>query len=128
MRALLDTHALLWWLAGDLRLPLAARAVVDDQSNRMLVSAATAWEITTKHRIGKLPHAASIAANVLAAVVRHGFVPLGISMAHAQLAGSLPGIHRDPFDRMLAAQAEIEGLPVISSDRVFDRYGVRRLW
>jgi PIN domain nuclease of toxin-antitoxin system len=128
VRVLLDTHALLWWLAGDLRLPLSARAVADDQSNQMLVSAATAWEITTKYRIGKLPHAGNIAADVLATVVRHGFVPLEISMTHAQLAGSLPGRDRDPFDRMLAAQARIEGIPVLSNDRAFDRYGVKRLW
>ena len=105
MRLLLDTHALIWWLAGDPSLSASARAAIAELDNEVFVSAASAWEIATKYRIGKLPQA-----------------------QHGQTAGSLPGPHRDPFDRMLIAQAMLADLVLVSSEAVFDRYGVRRLW
>src|SRR5215510_16596420 len=128
MRLLLDTHALLWWLDGDRRLSLKARRAIADQANVILVSAASAWEITTKARLGKLPGATDVAADVAACVTDQGFVPLDITLLHAQRAGRLPGEHRDPFDRMLIAQAQIEDLAVVTNDEVFDEYGVARLW
>ena len=128
MRLLIDTHALLWFLAGDRHLPRPIRTLIDDPANAIFVSAASAWEITTKHRLGKLPGAAPIAADVGATVLAQGFDTLDVTMMHAQRAGALASDHRDPFDRMLAAQAQIEGIAIISGDRVFDDFGLRRLW
>ncbi len=128
MRILLDTHALLWWLDGDVRLSKRARAAIGDERTTCLVSAASAWEITTKARLGKLPGALAVAADVSACLRSQQFTPLDISVDHAQRAGSLPGAHRDPFDRMLIAQAHAENLPVVSNDEVFDGFGVVRIW
>ncbi len=128
MRLLLDTHAFMWWLAGNRRLSSAARRAVDDSSNDVVVSAATAWEITTKHRVGKLQEAAAVARDVTASIASQGFEELAITVQDAERAGRLPGAHRDPFDRMLIAQALTHDLTVVSIDSVFDRYGVPRLW
>lgn len=128
MRLLLDTHALLWWLDGDTRLSKRARAAIADDRTVVFVSAASAWEITTKARLGKLPGALTVADNVLACVRAQQFTPLDVSMDHAQRAGGLPGVHRDPFDRMLIAQAHAENLPLVSNESVFDGYGVVRIW
>lgn len=128
MRALLDTHALLWWLDGDERLSEPARAFIGDEDNVVLVSAASAWEIATKVRIGRLPGAVQVAAELEACLTSQGFTGLAITLAHGLRAGGLPGPHRDPFDRMLIAQAQAEDLAMISNETVFDAYGVRRLW
>jgi PIN domain nuclease of toxin-antitoxin system len=125
---LLDTHALLWWLAGDDALSIQARTEIEDARNTVFVSAATAWEIATKIRIGKLPGATTIAAGLADVVVGQGFVRLPITFAHAQAAGGLPGPHKDPFDRMLIAQAMLDGVALVSNERLFDTYGVTRLW
>jgi PIN domain nuclease of toxin-antitoxin system len=92
------------------------------------VSAATVWEIATKARLGKLPRAADVAADVPACIESQGFVPLPITVHHAQRAGVLAGPHRDPFDRMLIVQAQAEGVPIASNETVFDGYGITRLW
>lgn len=128
MRLLLDTHAFLWWLAGHDRLSVVARRAIGDESNDKLVSASTAWEITTKHRLGKLPGAAAVADDIIRAIAGEGFVELPISVDDAARAGGLPGPHRDPFDRMLIAQAMSRNLIVVSIDPIFDQYSVRRLW
>ena len=128
MKLLLDTHALLWWLDGDAKLILAARSLIADESNEIFVSAASAWEISTKVRIGKLPGAVEVAAKLPQIIVSQGFDALPITIDHAQRAGALPGPHRDPFDRMLAAQAQAENMPIISRDAIFDTYAVARLW
>lgn len=128
MRLLLDTHALLWWLDGDRRLSLKARRAVANESNSILVSAASAWEITTKARLGKLPGALDVAADVSGCVASQGFSPLDITVLHAQRAGGLAGEHRDPFDCMLIAQGQLEDVAIVSEDEVFDHYGVRRFW
>ena len=128
MRLLLDTHALLWWLDGDTSLSPAAREAIANESNEIFLSAASAWEITTKYRLGKLPGAAAVAENIVESVASQGFLELPITLAHGQTAGALPGPHRDPFDRMLIAQALAEGLVLISNEVVFDSYTVRRLW
>jgi PIN domain nuclease of toxin-antitoxin system len=128
VQLLLDTHAFLWWLAGDDTLSAAARAAISDEGNGIFVSAASAWEITTKHRIGKLPDVAAIVADLDGAVADQGFTGLPISLHHGQVAGALPGPHRDPFDRMLIAQAMLENLVIVSNEQSFDAYGVRRLW
>jgi PIN domain nuclease of toxin-antitoxin system len=128
MRVLLDTHALLWWLDGDKRLSKPARDFIGDEANTVFVSAASAWEIATKVRIGNLPGAAEIASNLAQCLASQGFTELPISLADSARAGNLPGPHRDPFDRMLIAQAQAHDLPLISNEAVFDDYGIRRLW
>ena len=128
MRLLLDTHALLWWLAGDESLSAAARTAIADERNDIFVSAASAWEVSTKYRIGKLPGAAALAVDFAGAVLDQGFSALPISLRHGQIAGALPGPRRDPFDRMLIAQAMAENLVLVSNERAFDAYGVGRSW
>jgi len=125
---LLDTHTLLWWIFTDPALSSAARVAIGDNSNTVFVSAASAWEITTKHRIGKLPGAASIVGDIGAVLASQGFVALAVSLLHGQKAGALPGSHKDPFDRMLIAQAMIGNLTLVSNEKVFDGFGVKRLW
>lgn len=128
MRVLLDTHTLLWWLDGDRRLSGGARRMIADDDNTVLVSAASAWEISTKVRLGKLPGAIEVAAELPDILRQQRFEPLPIAIVHALRAGNLPGPHRDPFDRMLIAQAHDEDLALVSNERVFDAYGVRRVW
>lgn len=128
MRLLLDTHALLWWLSGDEALAAAARTAIADNGNDIFVSAASFWEIATKHRIGKLPGFGVVVADLGRAVANQGFVGLPIDLRHGQAAGALPGPHRDPFDRMLIAQAMLENLVLVSNEQAFDAYGVARLW
>jgi len=128
MRLLIDTHALLWWLADDPALPLSARKHLSRAGNTVLVSSASAWEIATKFRIGKLPGAGDLLADFAGYMARERFEGLPISTDHAVRAGLLPGPHKDPFDRMLIAQAQAENLPLLSNDVAFDAYSVRRLW
>ena len=128
MNLLLDTHAFLWWLAGDQSLSVAARTAIADEANGIFISAASAWEITTKHRIGKLPGVAAIVADIAGAAVGQGFIGLPISLRDGQVAGALPGPNRDPFDRMLIAQAMLENLVLVSNEENFDAYGVGRWW
>ena len=128
MQVLLDTHALIWWLAGDEKLSGLARSVMADESNSILVSAATSWEITTKVRIGKLPHLAPVADDLPAIIAQHGFEELPVTFADGAHAGLIPGPHRDPFDRMLIAQAQVRGVPLVSNEMLFDAYGIRRIW
>ena len=128
MRLLLDTHALLWWLTDDRSLPASARRLIARGKNTVLVSAASAWEIATKVRLGKLPMAVDLVADLERVLLQESFEALAISVDHSVRAGLLPGPHRDPFDRMLIAQSQAEGLPIVSSDAAFDGYGVRRLW
>jgi PIN domain nuclease of toxin-antitoxin system len=95
---------------------------------KVFVSAASAWEIATKHRIGKLPQAALLAADVAGFVAAEGFNELPVSIRHGQLAGNLPRIHKDPFDRMLIAQAVTADMTIVSNETLFGAYGVARLW
>lgn len=119
---------MLWWLADDPALPSAARRAIRARSNTILVSAASAWEIATKFRIGKLPHHGELAFRFDAVIEQELFEPLPITSSHAVRAGLLPGPHRDPFDRMLIAQSQAENLPIISGDLAFDDYKLRRIW
>ena len=128
MRILLDTHAFIWWFQGNTRLPSPARQVIADDANDVLVSAATAWEIATKHRLGKLPDAEALAIDIPSSIVQQSFEELPVTVAEGVRAGELPGPLRDPFDRMLIAQALTHDLIVVSNETLFDRYGVRRLW
>lgn len=129
MTYLLDTHVTLWALTEPARLGQTARAVIEDRSSRLVVSAVSAWEIATKHRLGKLPQADALLGAYGKHLDRLGVVRLPVTEDHALLAGRLEWIHRDPFDRMLAAQAMIESLVIITGDPAFaDCRGVPTLW
>lgn len=128
MTVLLDSHALLWWLNDRVRLGSLARKLIEDAGNEVLVSAATAWEITTKYRIGKLPEVAPIVEILGEVIAAEGFGTLPITLPHAHRAGLLPGTHRDPFDRMLIAQSLTENLPLLTNEVLFEQFGVRRVW
>jgi PIN domain nuclease of toxin-antitoxin system len=128
LNLLLDTHAFLWWLAGDARLSRKAREAIDADTNQAHVSAASAWEITTKYRIGKLDHASAVATDVRAAIASQAFVELPVTVLHGQIAGALAGGHRDPFDRMLIAQAMLERMMFVSNEIRFDAFAIKRLW
>jgi PIN domain nuclease of toxin-antitoxin system len=119
VRLLLDTHALLWWLADE-GLSAQARDAIADPANLVAVSAASAWEISIKKALGKLAAPDDLAPQVQAG----GFVALPISIAHAVAAGTLDRHHEDPFDRMLIAQAFAEGLTIVTRDKRFQDYGV----
>ena len=125
---LLDTHALLWWLFDDPKLSLTARALIADPSNTIFVSAASGWEIATKVRLGKLPAASVLVGKIDFWVGQAGFQPLPISVAHADKAGSFPQAHRDPFDRMLAAQSVLEHCPLVTCDAALASFGVDMRW
>jgi PIN domain nuclease of toxin-antitoxin system len=127
-RLLLDTHAFLWWLAGDERLSAGAREAIGEELDPIFISAASIWEISTKHRLGKLPGVSAIVGDLGGAIEGQGFVGLPITIRHGQAAGALPGPHRDRFDRMLIAQAMLDDLVLVSNERAFSAYGVRRLW
>ena len=128
MRLLLDTHAFIWWSSDSARLSQPAHHLIADESNDVLVSAASAWEIATKHRLGKLSDAEAIALDIPGYIARQDFEELSVTVADGVRAGELPGPLRDPFDRMLIAQALGHDLIVVSNETLFDRYGVRRLW
>jgi PIN domain nuclease of toxin-antitoxin system len=119
---------LLWWLSDDPALTKPARKIIAEIRNVVFVSAASAWEIATKVRLGKLATAADLVADFTGHLEREGFQILAISGEHAIRAGLLPGAHKDPFDRMLIAQAQAENMPIVSNEALFDTYGVRRLW
>ena len=118
-RYLIDTHILLWWIFNDPKLDQTSRNIIQNPQNQILVSSATAWEIATKNRIGKLPEATELLKNYPEILKQARFLELRISTAHALRAGLLPIDHRDPFDRMLMAQSELEQIPVITHDPAF---------
>lgn len=128
MRILLDTHAFLWWLASSDRLSGVAHDAIADPGNEVLISAASAWEIATKHRLGKLPGAEAVVHDVAGCIAGQGFQVLPITVRNGERAGRLPGSHRDPFERMFIAQALTFDVPLVSIDTRFDRYGVNRFW
>jgi PIN domain nuclease of toxin-antitoxin system len=128
VRCLLDTHTLIWWMSGDSNLSSTARTIIKDRNNVSLVSAVSAWEIATKVRLGKLPGAADLIQDFVEDLTRERIEILDVTAHHAIRAGLLPGPHKDPFDRMLIAQALAENIPIVSNDRALDGYGVNRLW
>ena len=125
MRLLLDTHAILWWLSDDPRLSTTARAAIADLANELTVSAAAAYEMVYKQRLGKLQPLPEPLATRLR---REGIAVLPITIEHAVAAARLRGPHRDPWDRIMVAQATIEGLTVVTIDQVFDDYRIAVLW
>jgi PIN domain nuclease of toxin-antitoxin system len=124
---LLDTHIFLWWLFNDNRLPPKIRQHIQNIDNPVFVSAASVWEIATKYRLGKLPEAATVAKNVPLWIEQAGFNSLSITPEHAQLAGFWKVLHRDPFDRMLAAQAKLEKMMIASVDDAMNHFTIKIL-
>lgn len=116
---LIDTHIFLWWLFDDSRLDETSKKIIKDLDNEILVSSASAWEISTKYRIGKLPEAKDLIENYAKTLEEAGFLELSITNIHALRAGLLEIAHRDPFDRMIMAQAQLENIPVITHDKAF---------
>ena len=128
MILLLDTHTAVWWWIDDPRIPAAARGAISDSTNIIYVSAVSPWEIATKNRLGKWPGVERIVDEFSTLLRKSRFLPLPVSVEHARLAGTLDFAHRDPFDRMLIAQAQLEDLTLVRNDSVFDAFGVSRLW
>ena len=125
MRLLLDTHALLWWLSDDLRLSRPARSAIADPANQLMASAAVGYEIAYKQNLGRLPALPEMLPERLR---REGIGTLPITLDHAIAAAALPGPHRDPWDRIMMAQALAEDCRVVTVDRIFSDYGVPILW
>ncbi len=128
MRVLLDTHSFLWWIMDDACLSLQARAVLRDGRNMLVVSAATGWEIAIKAGLGKIMLPGDPPQFVLQQI-RHNYLsPLAIELAHALHVFTLPDIHRDPFDRILVAQSQVEQLPIVTADPQIRQYEVDVIW
>ena len=128
MRFLLDTHVLLWWFTDDRRLSPSVREAMLDEGNEILVSAASAWEISTKQRLGKLNDLPDVVGRYAELVDADGFEHLPINYLHCLRAGSYDVAHRDPFDRMLAAQSELESMPLLTRDPAFAQFRIQTFW
>lgn len=128
MRVLLDSHALIWALGDDPALGREARKVLADPEVGKLVSGASAMEIMIKYRKGRLPQAEALATDFKGVLEKLDCVPLDVSFDHSLLAGALDIPHKDPFDRLLIAQARIERVPIVSNETLFDGFGVERIW
>ena len=128
MKLLLDTHALLWALEDNPKLSAGAAEAISDTDNELLISAASIMEIALKHRLGKLPEAARHVASWAGVLADLAAAPLGITVEHGALAGALDIPHKDPFDRLLIAQARIEHVRLVSNEKLFDAFGVDRIW
>jgi PIN domain nuclease of toxin-antitoxin system len=128
MRALLDTHAFLWWVTDDVRLSSRVRAIIADGDNELYLSAASGWEMAIKTRLGKLHLPDNPASFVLDQLRVNAIEPLAVQMAHALRVYFLPEHHRDPFDRILVAQAQAERMPIITADPQVAQYDVEIVW
>jgi PIN domain nuclease of toxin-antitoxin system len=128
VRILLDTSTILWWFAGDAKLSATARNLLSLNDTTILVSAASAWEICSKVRIGKLPSGHDLCEDFIGIIAEHQFEPLAITVEHGRLAGRMAGAHKDPFDRILAAQALVEDVPLVTNDPAFAAFGVKVVW
>jgi PIN domain nuclease of toxin-antitoxin system len=125
LRLLIDTHALIWWLGNSSRLSATARSAIANQANELFVSACVAYEIAYKQKSGRLP---PLSQHLSRQLQREGIGVIPVSLEHALAAAALPGPHRDPWDRIMMAQATVEGLTVITVDPQFQRYSVPVLW
>lgn len=128
MNLLLDTHALLWLLLKDRRLPRETALMIADRSNTIFVSSISGFEIATKVSLGKLPGAEWIARAFVTPCADFDFIELPVNSAHAVMAGEFRSVHKDPFDRVLAAQAIVEGFGLVTDDRAMEVLGARRVW
>jgi PIN domain nuclease of toxin-antitoxin system len=128
LKILLDTHALLWWLFDDPRLSPEARNAIKNPDHAVFMSSASAWEIATKYRLGKLPEAKEAVEKLPYLLQMNRIEELPISMTHALVAGSLGIAHRDPFDRMLIAQAQLENMSIVTTDSQFNGRNIQIIW
>lgn len=128
MTLLLDTHSFLWFCQGDANLSATAKTLIEDPNNRKLLSVASCWEIAIKAGLNKLTLGEPSSTYIPAALSRTGFELLPITLEHTTNVESLPPHHKDPFDRLLIAQATVEGIPLVSADVVLDKYAITRLW
>ncbi len=128
MRVLLDTHSFLWWIMDDARLSLQARSILRDGRNTLVVSAATGWEIAIKAGLGKIMLPGDPPQFVLQQIRHNHLSPLAIELDHALHVFTLPDIHRDPFDRILVAQSQVEQLPIVTADPQIRQYEVDVIW
>ena len=128
MRALLDAHAFIWWVLDMPNLSDPCRSVLADGENEILLSVASSYEIAYKAAQGKLTLPDAPEAYIRSRLAANGFASLPVELSHALRAGTLPRIHRDPFDRLLVAQAQIEGLPILTADPAISRYDVETIW
>jgi PIN domain nuclease of toxin-antitoxin system len=128
MRVLLDTNAFLWWITNDRRLSPRATAVMEQSATLLLLSAASAWEIVIKIQMGRLPLPGSPVRYLSEQMAVNDVQPLAITIDHALAVYELPPLHRDPFDRIIIAQAQIEHLPVVSADQQLSRYDIETIW
>lgn len=128
MNLLLDTHTFLWFIAGSENLSPRARKLIEDEANRVFLSAASLWEIAIKVSLGKLALSEPFETLIPAQLEMNSIEMLGISVSHASQVAILPFHHRDPFDRLLVSQALTEEIPIVSADEALDTYGVARLW
>jgi PIN domain nuclease of toxin-antitoxin system len=128
VKLLLDTRALVWWVMGDRKLPRPTRSLIDDADNTVYVSAVTAIELSTKHRLGKFAEARALIDRYFDILRESSFTSLSITAEHGFRAGRLKGAHRDPFDRILVAQAIVDGLRIVSIDAKLAALGAKVLW
>lgn len=128
MKALLDTHTFLWWITEDPRLSSRAREIISDGENILYLSAASCWEMAIKARLGKLEMPANITSFITDQMAINAITPLAVEISHALHVYTLPNHHRDPFDRLLVAQAQIENLPILTADPQIARYAVKIIW
>jgi PIN domain nuclease of toxin-antitoxin system len=128
MRALLDTHTFLWWIDNDRRLPTRVRTLMGDGSNVLMFSAASGWEIAIKARLGKLQLPDDIVSFLTDQLVQNHVTVLSIYLSHTLHVYTLPPLHRDPFDRLLVAQSQLEQLPIVTADPRIQQYSVQTIW
>jgi PIN domain nuclease of toxin-antitoxin system len=127
MRLLLDTHAFIWYVEDDLKLPATAKSKIKSPDNEVLISTASLWEIGIKTSLNKLTVGSSMA-EIFEMIFKNGFEVLPILPSHIVKNNALPFHHRDPFDRMIIAQALVDTMEVVSKDEIFDKYGITRFW
>ena len=128
MRHLLDTHTFLWWISDDRRLSAQVRRIIGSPEHEIVFSAASAWELAIKAQLGRIDLPSDPAAFIRRQLIVNGFVGLPITLEHAVRVAGLPPLHRDPFDRILVAQALLEDMPLVTADRLITQYPVRVVW
>lgn len=128
MKLLLDSHALLWWLAGHPKLSEKATQAIADANNQAFVSVASLWEMSVKHAAGKLTEYAALGQHADVVVQQQGFILVPIFYSHAHAAANLPMHHRDPFDRLLIGTAQVEAMSLVSKDEIFEKYTMQIIW
>lgn len=128
MKYLLDTHSLIWFIGGDVQLSSNARQLIDDEENELFISVASLWEMAIKFSIGKLNLGLPFETLFPEQLENNSIGILGITVEHLKAVCNLPFHHRDPFDRLIIVQSQVEKLPIISTDTIFDSYGVKREW